>query len=108
MTIFRAPAAVHALLQKRKLAKLKQEAVARDFPEDAEDRIMEGALLYQDPLYPDELFQVSCEFSALAYTVIVPFSSVTSQFLLTLALLDLAVFSWLVSLPPPCFRTCSA
>eukprot|EP00277_Geminigera_cryophila_P040042 CAMPEP_0173112316 /NCGR_PEP_ID=MMETSP1102-20130122/45922_1 /TAXON_ID=49646 /ORGANISM="Geminigera sp., Strain Caron Lab Isolate" /LENGTH=600 /DNA_ID=CAMNT_0014013317 /DNA_START=71 /DNA_END=1869 /DNA_ORIENTATION=+ len=59
MVIFRAPAAVHALLKKRKREKMRKEAVARDFPTSAtsQETLMEGSLLYEDRDLPGELFE---------------------------------------------------
>jgi len=45
--LFRAPAAVQALLKKRRREKLRQEAMRRDFPEEDTEVVMEGSLLLE-------------------------------------------------------------
>ena len=54
---FRAPAAVAALLKKRRREKLRQEAMRRDFPDDEPEVVMQGSLLFEAAECDEQLFE---------------------------------------------------
>ena len=59
MVMFRAPAALHALKKKRKVRKFEREALAHGAHDEEPDTLVEGALLFGHPDFPDEFFEVS-------------------------------------------------
>ena len=59
MVMFRAPAALHALKKKRNVRKFQREARAHGADVEHPDTLVEGALLFGHPDFPDEFFEVS-------------------------------------------------
>ncbi len=59
MVMFRVPAALHALKKKRNVRKFQREASAHSAHDEQPDTLIEGALLFGHPDFPDEFFEVS-------------------------------------------------